>query len=68
MVCQRHGIFFFSGVSEFLSWCLVYADPSMAGGCMSFSLSLSLSLSLSRSIIPGTGVGTQNRGILEIGP
>lgn len=51
MVCQRHGIFFFSGVSEFLSRCLVYADPSMAGGCMSF-LSLSLSLFLSLSLSP----------------
>lgn len=63
MVCQRHGIFFSCGVSEFLSSCRVYADPSTGGGCMSFFF-----LSLSRSIIPGTGVGTQNRGILEIGP
>lgn len=38
--------FFFSGVSEFLSRCLVYADPSMAGGCI---LSLSLSLCLDPS-------------------
>lgn len=39
MVCQRHGIFFSCGVSEFLSSCRVYADPSTGGGCMSFFFS-----------------------------